>query len=139
MIPVAIITLARGIKPDLPLLASENHSPHHIVNPIVPAVMNAAEIRKYKGFDAYLTSREKIEKLTKNAQTVNASEIRAAFYVDWDPQSFYSLQKNIDKLNMVLPEWFFIDPTTDTLRPAIDTNALQLMKKNNIKNCSPYK
>jgi poly-beta-1,6 N-acetyl-D-glucosamine synthase len=34
---------------------------------------------------------------------------------------------------MVVPEWFFIDPATDTLRPDIDLNALQLMKQNNIK------
>src|SRR5205085_11456998 len=127
------ITLARGIMPGLPLLASETDSTHHIANPAVPAGMNAKELKKYKGFNDYLKLREKIDRLKKNTQTINPCEIRAAFYVDWDPQSFYSLQKNIDKLNMVLPEWFFIDPSADTLRPDIDLNALQLMKKNKVK------
>jgi len=41
--------------------------------------------------------------------------IRAAFYVDWDAQSFLSLQQYIDKMNLVIPEWIFIDPTADTV------------------------
>lgn len=134
MVPVVIITLARGIKPGLPLLASEIDSMHHIANPVIPAGLNAKEIKKYKGFDAFLKEREKNE-ILKSSDTLKviAPEIRAAFYVDWDPQSFFSLQKNIDKLNMVVPEWFFIDPATDTLRPDIDMNALALMKKKNIR------
>ncbi|MFM9911174.1 MAG: polysaccharide deacetylase family protein [Chitinophagaceae bacterium] len=134
MVPIVMITLARGIKPGLPLLASETDSRHHIANPVTPAGMNAKEIKKYLGFDAYLTGREKNQQL-KNNDTVKliAKEIRAAFYVDWDPQSFFSLQKNIGKLNMVVPEWFFIDPATDTLRTDIDLNALALMKKSNVK------
>ena len=134
MVPIVIITLARGIKPGLPLLVSQTDSIHHIANPVIPAGMNAKELKKYKGFDAYLTEREKIQNLkSRDTSKVVALEIRAAFYVDWDPQSFFSLQKNIDKLNMVVPEWFFIDPATDTLRPDIDMNALKLMKKNNVK------
>ena len=133
MVPVVIITLARGIKPGLPLLAGEADSMHHISNPVIPAGMNAKEIKKYKGYNAFLAAREKIDKMKNSATPVNAQEIRAAFYVDWDPQSFYSLQKNIDKLNMVVPEWFFIDPSTDTLRPDIDMAALELMKKNKVK------
>src|SRR6478735_3629932 len=131
MIPVVIVTFLWGVKPGLPLLASEIDSMHHIANPVVPLAMSAKDIKKYKGFIAYLAEKQNAENHKIKASSVNASEIRAAFYVDWDPQSFFSLQKNIDKLNMVVPEWFFIDPTTDTLRPAIDTNALQLMKKNN--------
>ena len=133
MVPMVIITLARGIKPGLPLLASEVDSMHHLANPAIPAGMNAREIKKYKGYNAFLAAREKIDTLKKNSSLVNTQEIRAAFYVDWDPQSFFSLQKNIGNLNMVVPEWFFIDPSTDTLRPNIDMAALELMKKNNTK------
>ncbi|MEP7374272.1 MAG: polysaccharide deacetylase family protein [Chitinophagaceae bacterium] len=132
-VPVVIITLARGIKPGLPLLASQTDSMHHISNPVIPAAMNLREIKKYKGYNAFLSAREKIDTLKRNALPVSTKEIRAAFYVDWDPQAFYSLQKNIDKLNMVVPEWFFIEPSTDTLRPDIDMAALALMKKENIK------
>lgn len=133
MIPVVIITLARGIKPGLPILANDNDSLHRLTNPVIPAGLNEKELKKYNGFTSFLKVKEKIDILKNNKPLVNSQQVRAAFYVDWDPQSFFSLQKNIDKLNMVLPEWFFIDPVTDTLRPDIDMNALALMKKNNVK------
>ncbi len=41
--------------------------------------------------------------------------VRAGFYVNWSPTSFTSLEQNISRLNMVLPEWFFLDPNADTL------------------------
>ena len=40
--------------------------------------------------------------------------VRAGFYVNWSPQSFSSLKQNISHLNMVLPEWMFINPKADT-------------------------
>lgn len=134
MIPVVIITLAKGIQPALPKLANSADSLHYIANPVVPADMNAKELKKYKGFNDYFEARKKI-RLLQNRDTakMSTSEIRAAFYVDWDPQSFFSLQKNIKKLNLIVPEWFFIDPSTDTLKPEIDTAALAIMKKNNVK------
>ncbi len=55
--------------------------------------------------------------------------IRAAFYVGWDAQSFFSLQRNISKVNLVLPEWFFLDPNADTLVVRIDDRALKLIQK----------
>ncbi|MEO6187675.1 MAG: polysaccharide deacetylase family protein [Ginsengibacter sp.] len=133
MVPVIIVTLARGIKPSLPLLTNISDSLHRLVNPITPAGFDKKEIRKYKGFSKFLLAREKIESLKNYHPPVSSQQVRAAFYVDWDPQAFSSLQKNIDKLNMVVPEWFFIDPATDTLRPDIDLNALNLMKKNKVK------
>ncbi len=60
--------------------------------------------------------------------------IRAAFYVNWDAsQSFNSLQKNIKHLNLILPEWLFIDPTADTLYNTIDPKALKLMQDAGVK------
>lgn len=59
--------------------------------------------------------------------------IRAAFYVNWDPQSLISLQKHIDKINLVIPEWFFLDIQGDSLLVTPDKNALNLMKAAGIK------
>jgi cellulose synthase/poly-beta-1,6-N-acetylglucosamine synthase-like glycosyltransferase/spore germination protein YaaH/peptidoglycan/xylan/chitin deacetylase (PgdA/CDA1 family) len=59
--------------------------------------------------------------------------IRAGFYVNWSPTSFSSLEQNISRLNMVLPEWFFIDPNTDTLNTKIDRKALDFMSKAGVK------
>ncbi len=134
MIPIIIVTLVRGIKPALPLLTNEAELAHHLSNPVIPKGMDEKEFKKYKGFNDFLQAKNRIEKLNNNKnEAAKTQQVRAAFYVDWDPQSFYSLQKNIDKLNMVVPEWFFIDASTDTLRPAIDMNALEIMKKSHVK------
>lgn len=53
--------------------------------------------------------------------------------MDWDPQSLYSLQAHIDQMNMVLPEWFFINPNTDTLAPVIDPEGLKVMKQHGVE------
>ena len=132
MAPVVIITLARGIKPGLPVLTNDD-SLHHLLNPVTPRCFTSKELKKYKGFDDFLKNHPKEEKLPVKKNEITPDQIRAAFLVDWDPQSFFSLQKNIDKLNMVVPEWFFIDPSTDTLRPDIDMTALELMKKSRVK------
>ncbi len=133
MVPVVIITLTRGLKPGLPILTNEADILHKLSNPTFPAGLSKREIRKYKGFQTFLREKEKNTKLLNSTPNLSDRQIRAAFYVDWDPQSFFSLQQNIDKLNMVIPEWFFIDPATDTLRVDIDKNALQVMKQKHIR------
>ena len=132
LIPVFIITLQRGLKPSLPILGNDT-STQKLVNPSTPAALTAKELIRYKGFNSFLRSKSKMEKLEKQPLGIDFPEIRAAFYVDWDPQSLFSLQKNIGKLNMVIPEWFFLDPKTDLLRVEIDTAALKIMKKAGIK------
>jgi glycosyltransferase involved in cell wall biosynthesis len=60
--------------------------------------------------------------------------IRAGFYVNWDAaQSFSSLQKNIKHLNLIIPEWLFIDPNTDQLYDNIDPKALKIMQDAGVK------
>jgi peptidoglycan-N-acetylglucosamine deacetylase len=59
--------------------------------------------------------------------------IRSAFYVNWDRRSFASLEQNLPRLNMVMPEWFFLNPSTDTMYAQIDTMALDLMNKTGVK------
>lgn len=132
LIPVFIITLKSGLKPSLPILGNDP-STQKLVNPSIPAEPSAEDLKKYKGFDSFLRSKSKMGKLKKEDKAIDFPQIRAAFYVDWDPQSLFSLQKNIHKLNMVVPEWFFIDPKTDLLRTEIDTAALKIMKKAGVK------
>jgi cellulose synthase/poly-beta-1,6-N-acetylglucosamine synthase-like glycosyltransferase/spore germination protein YaaH/peptidoglycan/xylan/chitin deacetylase (PgdA/CDA1 family) len=58
--------------------------------------------------------------------------VRAGFYVNWDNQSYYSLRNNIDKLNMVLPEWFFVNDHSSKLSVEIDSRILNMLRKNKI-------
>lgn len=62
----------------------------------------------------------------------NAAGIRSAFYVTWDPKSYISLKQNIKHLNLVLPEWFFINPHTFELESRIDHKGYELMKKSGV-------
>ena len=54
--------------------------------------------------------------------------IRSAWYVNWDKHAYLSLKNNLKHLNMVLPEWFFINPRTDKIETRIDRRALKLMR-----------
>jgi peptidoglycan-N-acetylglucosamine deacetylase len=58
--------------------------------------------------------------------------LRAAFFVNWDMNSSYSLQKNVSKINMVLPEWTFIASNKGNITKKIDVRALNLLRKNKV-------
>lgn len=133
MVPIFLITLKSGLKPSLPLLGGNVHTKQGLFNPVTPVNLSVKELKKYKGFNYFLREKAKIDKFKIKPVILNTKQIRAAFFVDWDPQSLFSLQKNINKLNLVIPEWFFIDPKTDLLRINIDTVALKVMKKSKIK------
>jgi cellulose synthase/poly-beta-1,6-N-acetylglucosamine synthase-like glycosyltransferase/peptidoglycan/xylan/chitin deacetylase (PgdA/CDA1 family)/spore germination protein YaaH len=67
-----------------------------------------------------------------NSTTKEYLPVRAGFYVNWDDNSFYSLQSNIGKLNMVLPEWMFQRDTRGNIDTQIDDKALNTLRKNHI-------
>jgi len=130
MIPLVVWTLARGIKPGLPVFGSTTKI--RVAHPEQPAPLSRREAKKYQGFDAFLKMREKLQTVN-HAGNWHGGPLRAAFYVDWDPQSYYSLQQHVGSLDMVLPEWFFIDPATDSLLTRIDTTALHLLQDNHVQ------
>ena len=59
--------------------------------------------------------------------------MRAAFFVDWDPQSLYSLQNNIKEITVVIPDWLTIDPQTYRLVSKIDPTIVTLAKANKVQ------
>lgn len=127
MIPVVWIALARGYKPELP---SVDQSAYKKIIQAKPKDFTKAEAKRYKGFEDFLNVKHKNNSLINAEKNKKiTSQVRAGFLVDWDPQSFYSLQSHIGEMNMVIPEWFFIDPVADTIKPQIDTAAYTLMKK----------
>jgi cellulose synthase/poly-beta-1,6-N-acetylglucosamine synthase-like glycosyltransferase/spore germination protein YaaH/peptidoglycan/xylan/chitin deacetylase (PgdA/CDA1 family) len=94
--------------------------------------------KKYKGFRQYIDQKELTNKAPYKIKTPAGyrnlvqnqmpSGIRSAFYVTWNNNSFVSLQRNIHKLNLVIPEWIFIDPKADTLITTIDAKGYAVMK-----------
>lgn len=131
MIPVVWLALALEKKPPLPGL-SENVEKELVLNRSKGFTLK--ERKKYHGYADFIKLKKQNFLLARSENKYPpANAIRSAFYVDWDPQAYYSLQGHIQELNMVMPEWFFIDPNADTLYTEIDKDALQLMKKYNVR------
>jgi peptidoglycan-N-acetylglucosamine deacetylase len=152
-IAVIIITLSRTNIPDLPHFA--NVQEKQILLDTNSSWLNKKSkiLKQYDGFRKYINEKEAFKSggypipkrfRKKNGVIVQSDSsfysfkkfttgIRAAFYVNWSPESFTSLQQNIPRLNVVIPEWFFIDPATDVLRVDIDQKALSIMNKSGVK------
>lgn len=112
--------------------------------------------KEYKGFRSFFSEKKlhsnyalekainmkRLKQFKGNGDSVRAkyiaswnkfdSGIRSAFYVSWDPKSLFSLKQNIKKLNLVVPEWFFINPKTDQLEVNIDPKGYNVMKKSGV-------
>lgn len=130
IIPIVWLALANEQKPFLPGLSSDSYN--RIKNPGAVKGFNKKEKRKYHGYADFLKLKQQNAILTqaeKNRKLTNS--VRAGFFVDWDPQAYYSLQAHISEMNMVLPEWMFIDPVGDTLTTNHIENddAYRLLKK----------
>jgi cellulose synthase/poly-beta-1,6-N-acetylglucosamine synthase-like glycosyltransferase/spore germination protein YaaH/peptidoglycan/xylan/chitin deacetylase (PgdA/CDA1 family) len=89
----------------------------------------AAQAR-YKKFETNFNDKNSNKIL--NSWDMFPAGLRSAFYVAWDPQSFFSLKRNIRNLNLIIPEWFFIDPKTDELKTNVDVQGYKLMKKSGV-------
>ncbi len=132
MIPIVWLAMAFDVKPILPGLSDTYFT--RISHPAIPRGFSPKEKRKYQGYAGFLKLKKQNALYSmREKNRAMTSSVRAAFYVDWDPQAFYSLQNHITELNMVMPEWFFIDPHADTLRTEIDNDALELLKRHPVK------
>ncbi|MFT4094585.1 MAG: glycosyltransferase [Niabella sp.] len=131
IVPVVWISLGRN-QPFLPKLEKTDFIKNKKL--VIPKGLSKKEAARYKGFQKFLEmKRQNNAYIARDARRSESPAVRAAFYVDWDPQSFSSLKAHVDKLNMVIPEWFFIDPAADTLVARIDQDALQYMRRYKVK------
>jgi len=152
-IAVLVISLWQDKKPDVPQL---NESLKKILQPDQPFAEKNKLTKDYAGFRKFITDKyDRKRNFYKRAKFQSQPDtnpfvspllgtkgrpfgdfpcgIRAAFYVTWNAQSFYSLKKNISKINLVIPEWLLIDPNTDTVKNMIDARALAVMKESGIR------
>ena len=148
-----IIAYMLDKKPEVPQL---NESLKKILQPDQPFAEKNKLTRDYAGFRQFITTkydRKRNFYQQKRQQGLHdfnpllspgddfkekpfsdfPAGIRAAFYVTWNVQSFYSLKKNISKINLIIPEWMFIDPKADTLYTTIDQRGLAVMKEAGVK------
>ena len=145
-----ILTLVMDRMPNVPF----KRDYRGVITASKPFMEESKLSKAYKGFRSYIheknwhsnyakqkASREKGHKHIHDGKIVRIRQkkleswkkvpagIRAAFYVAWDPQSLFSLKRNVSYLNLVLPEWFFIDPARDKLKTSFDPQGFSVMKK----------
>jgi len=113
-------------------LNTQNEIYKQLINPehVAPIVIKPRKVLYKPDKDLF---RNKLINRSSGIAIKPSPKIRAGFYVNWDVQSFYSLRENISKLNMVMPEWFFVGDNFDTVSIDIDSKALDLMQEHNIK------
>src|SRR5580658_4855647 len=153
---IAYITISRNYTPALPRIKEQSQLYKKVLDTGRTFLFKNSLIEQYGGFRKYINEKVPYKGGAFPGQSKKDSErmaqqglykadtnfrsftkfpagIRAAFYVDWDAQSFLSLQEYIDKMNMVIPEWIFVDPTADTVFTDIDPRAWAVMKRSGVK------
>ena len=138
-IATAVVTVA-VVRPEqigLPKLLGQNETYQKLLDPdhspLVRTNANAAFRQSRKSVPNTATfnysGRSHTRPVLAPAKRAN---IRAGFYVNWDPQSFFSLRDNIGRLTMVFPEWFFVADGTDSVVTDVDNRALDLLRTSRV-------
>jgi len=135
---VLVIALIRGSIPSLPNLEAKSKAYQEKMDPSNPLTFSQTYNKKYKGFKEFLDKKTKEDSIKKAKQlenkTIGINTIRAAFYTPWTSNtSLPDLKKNGSKLNVIFPEWFFINPATHNLETRIDSAGLKLMHKEQLR------
>ena len=131
------IALFTGSNPSLPNLEEKSKVYQGKMDPSNPFTLSQKFNKKYKGFKDFLDKKIKEDSFkTPNKQGVanQAPFIRAAFYSPWKGKAaLTSLDKYGSNLNVIFPEWFFIDTINHTLQTRIDSIGLQTMRAKALK------
>jgi cellulose synthase/poly-beta-1,6-N-acetylglucosamine synthase-like glycosyltransferase/spore germination protein YaaH/peptidoglycan/xylan/chitin deacetylase (PgdA/CDA1 family) len=132
LLTILLVTLGASLwlnyHPDLPVLHTRNEELKSILQPKENFILENKINREYAGFRSFIAEKkDSARKIKKTAPPVNGP-VKAGFYVAWDAQSYFSLRNNISKLNMVLPEWLFLDPKTDSVYANIDARGLKIIR-----------
>lgn len=137
---VAIISIAikNMYLPNLPMMQGQ------AMKEVLQEEKSTSKLaKKYQGFRKFIDKRwakgrgcgqeDSVLNLSNNALFSDSLGIRAAFYVAWDAQSFFSLKRNISKMNLVMPEWFFLDPKGDSVYTNIDERGYDIIKASGVR------
>lgn len=135
---VAVLAVLLDKNPSAVDLGNNTEKYKGIVDASRPFTLPSAQSKKLKGFKDFLLKKQREDSLKAKTgkPTIATSQfIRAAFYTPWSGNaSVPSLQKQGDKLNMVFPEWFFVDTMNRVkLQTRIDAAGLAVMRKQNLR------
>ncbi len=138
LIVVLVIAVVSGSSPSTPNLEAKSKVYEDKLDPGKPLTFSQASNKKYKGFKIFLdrkTKEDSVNNLKKQTKQVsNIPNIRAAFYAPWTRlTSLPDLEKYGNNLNVIFPEWFFIDTSTHKLQTRIDSAGLALMRSKKLR------
>lgn len=127
---------------------------HAVLNPDKITTLATPENRAFHSLRTQWSSNEEVKYTQPNALLTRSAprhfvkkdqeQIRAAFYVNWDIRSWYSLRSHIGEMTMVLPEWFSLADTTSLVATSpsfnpdsllvsdVDARALAYMRGHNV-------
>jgi peptidoglycan-N-acetylglucosamine deacetylase len=135
ILSVVVLAIYLAKNPASPAIVEStyNHNAGEVKN-----YLSAIQKKKYTGFREFLEKKSKDDSVhTKNYGPGRATDdfIRGAFYTPWQgSKSIPSLETYGNKLNMVFPEWFFIDTANSAeFQSRIDSAGLAEMRKKGIK------
>src|SRR6185437_2500150 len=135
LIVLGIIAIAAAVlskdAPFLPKLLDQNSLYKKVLNPDAPTTIKTKRIADFQKLRKKVDTLEKRNIINRRnaAKTAVKNQVRAGYLVNWDAASLRSLTDHIDHLNTVLPEWIFLNDTSDNLFVDIDQKALDLMRQ----------
>jgi cellulose synthase/poly-beta-1,6-N-acetylglucosamine synthase-like glycosyltransferase/spore germination protein YaaH/peptidoglycan/xylan/chitin deacetylase (PgdA/CDA1 family) len=125
-----VITVASKKYPSLPDL-SKAYNSYNIKS--VELIKKSTKYKEFTIAKSKLVRLKKDRELYKKLHPNNLDRVNFGFFVDWDAQSYTSLSDHIDKMDMIIPEFFFLKTDSNQLTTKIDFDVIRIVKKHNKK------
>jgi spore germination protein YaaH/peptidoglycan/xylan/chitin deacetylase (PgdA/CDA1 family) len=138
LIVVLTVAVISATMPTVPNLEARSEAYKPKLDASNPFTFAQSFNKKYKGFKEFLIKKQKDDFLKNSKQPArpveHVAKIRAVFYTPWTSKtSLPDLEKYGDSLNVIFPEWLFIDTLTHTLQTKIDSAGFAMMRKKNLR------
>ncbi|CAM2787562.1 DUF2062 domain-containing protein [Paenibacillus sediminis] len=132
---VSVFGISISINPFLPSLGF--HDDQHLskISPINEKLSESSLIKQLREEEqknpTHQIDYRRHHKFNLANQPLNKQEVYG-FYVNWDENSWFSLNRNIKSMTTVIPEWYFLKPDL-SINDQSDNRVVQLAKSHNVE------
>lgn len=120
------ITITSKQYPALPNL---DPAPKKLTKEELDQLKRSTKYKDFKIQEAEIRALARARHLHQLKHPNNKDRINAGFYRAWEAQAYNSLAANIQKLDMIVSEGFFVAPNADTIVAKLDTGLMNINKK----------
>lgn len=125
------VALYRAYNPSLPQLEDKAAQYTKILN-LKPGVsLTHSRNKNYSGFRDILMGKQ--FRNNSEDRTDTTRPLRVAFYTNWGAQSYKSFENAIGKIDMLMPEWIFINDSSFLPEITVDSAVLFKARQNHIR------